>query len=222
MSRLIEASLPSALFRFGKRPNPCEPLPDVVLVHREPGRFDDPDHAFRVLYSAESTYSCILELVARNRPDSSLTGPLEAMGPEAMPVTGAIPVALFSDRVMAQFAVQPGGQDRFLDLRETETLTFLRAELRQQAALAGITEYNLERSTVIGKERKVTQLIGGWAHANGYRGICYESRWDRHCTNWAFFAPVTTRIIELQPIDPAVDRDVQRALHAMGVRLGAP
>src|SRR5438045_7768766 len=54
-----------------------------------------------------------------------------------------------------------------------------------------------------------------YAYENGFRGICYESRWASECTNWAFFEPVSPRIIEMHQLDPARDRDVQRALKSL-------
>jgi len=220
MATAAQAVPPRVLFRLGKRPDPCALLPENVLASAARDRFDDPARQFRVLYASESVYGAVLERVAPYRPSPELAAKLRAMGPEAMPVIGMVPVADFADRLMAQFTVFPGASDRFLDLRSTETLTVLRAALSERATRAGIIPFELDRSTAIGKHRAVTQLVGRWAYENGLRGICYESRWAPECTNWAFFEPVDLKIVETHQLDPAKDGDVLRALRSLDLHLG--
>src|SRR3954451_14676617 len=60
---------PGPLHRVGRAPDPLA-WPEWQFVGG--GRFDDPNHQFRVLYLAESRVACFVELLAGFRLDLDL------------------------------------------------------------------------------------------------------------------------------------------------------
>lgn len=71
---------PGQVWRVGYRPTPWAWTPWRYATHgRFDGRWDDPAGEFRTVYAGHSLYGCLLEVLARFRPDLPTVAALEAV-----------------------------------------------------------------------------------------------------------------------------------------------
>lgn len=185
------------LHRLGRLPDPLAWTP---WAHVGGGRFDDPLHAFRVLYAAEDRLTCCLESLAgfRAPADDALAQALAALGPAAagdvLPTAGVVPVDWRQARGYSELRF-PSDQP-VLDLRTPEGLETLRRGLRLPDADLG---------DVLHRDRARTQAFARWAYERGDQAIGYPSRFAAVGGCWAIF---DTARFEPGPITPLVATDV--------------
>jgi len=206
MAKIVEVAPPAQLFRLARPPDPVAwpPLASLELPDEYRSRFDAPRRRVRVLYASESVFGCALEIIGRFRRAPGITDILSLYGEGDLPASGMIPASEFRIRTLGTFAVEPRPDDRFLDLRATETLTV----------------FGVDRSEALSRNRSLTQRIATQAIELGYRGIAYESFFARDVTNWALFEPAEIVREPNRVLDPRTDPEVLRALRVLGVDLG--
>lgn len=198
----------SVLWRIGHWPDPCAWPPREARV-REPGRFDDPQHAYRILYVAEQRLGCFIEAIARFRIPLAV---LKDAGPRAV-LLARVPASWQASRCIGQVRLAAG--QHFLDLRTIETTEVLRAELAPLLHRLGF--FDLDVSGVRGPSRTLTMAISRWAHAHGFQGIVYRSRFDDALDCWAVFEGAAFQRVGLAvPILPD-DADLLAAAHRFGL-----
>jgi hypothetical protein len=139
-------------------------------------RFDDPQHAFGVLYAGEARLTCFLETLALFRPDLKL---LRQLGPHS---PAKVPEGWERRRRIGRFLLAPG--QRWLDLRAVETHTFFRPMFSELLKQHGLLDF--DASTVTGGCRPLTQALSAWAKGAGFQGIVYPSRHNQQSC-WAIF-----------------------------------
>ena len=141
------------LYRVARPPDPLA-WPDRRFIGGS--RFDDPHDQFRVLYLAEQRRGCFVEILAGFRPDLQLLARLQRVrGASGSVPPAVVPADWYSRRVVGQLRLE-GGQ-RWLDLREPETLQALRAELVDSLVALGLPDFDV--SAARGPSRELTRQI---------------------------------------------------------------
>lgn len=88
---------------------------------------------------------------------------------------------------------------RWLDLRHSETLEALRWELAESLHILGHTEFDL--SSALSGDRRLTQMIAGWAYEQQVQGITYKSRFGADLDCWAIFEGAGFEEADIAPIE---------------------
>lgn len=171
---------PEVLYRIARLPDPLA-WPPAELVGA--GRFDDPRHAFRVLYAAAQRRAAFVETVARFRPSLETLAGLRKIEGDLEPSLTRVPPDWYQKRAVVRLRLRP--RQRWLDLRAPETWEVLRRALA--ATLIELNLGDLDLAAVVGPIRPLTQAVARWAHEHGYAGLVYTSRFDARLTCWAVF-----------------------------------
>lgn len=212
------------LHRVGLRPDPLAWSPWEWVGA---GRYDDPARVFRVLYAAESRFTCLKEvLIAQRRRetnDSKLAAALASLDdPEASISRAAeqrrhqITRAWRLTRAFGELELAAG--QTYLNLRETGDLLEVEAAL---GAELGIEEISLEHIASVRHEK--TQRIARWAFETGYRAILYPSRIGADDRCWAIFDNAVFTPLGLSHIahdDPDLQRVAQ--LYHLDIEVDEP
>jgi hypothetical protein len=215
---LLDAATPTVLLhRVGRLP---EPLHFTPWAYSGGGRYDDPlgkttratsdppGGRFRTLYAGERRVCSLIECVGGFRRDTQLEAAMSAMAPETMDpdaLADAGTVTLDWQRRHAAQALQLAPDQRWLDVREMETVQVLRSVFAKVLAELGLPD--LDNATIRGVNRRLTQAIARWAYERGYDGVAYRSRYNDACDAWALFegrarfTPVGTPV-QVQRDDP--------------------
>ena len=209
-----EAPTPAGvLYRIGRYPDPLE-WPEWEYVGEE--RFDDPQRRYRVLYAAEQRRVCFLETLARFRPSLELLAKLAAVSgtDEPMP-TASVPADWHTKRCIGRLRLAP--EQRWLDLRATDTHQALRAEFAELLVDFGITD--LDVSAIRGPHRALTRAISRWAYDRGYHGLIYRSRFEDRSDCWAIFEK--SLFAPVHPAEPITrtDLDLRAVADLFGLAL---
>jgi hypothetical protein len=213
------ATAPSdGLYRIGRWPNPLA-FPPWEIATRKQNRFDDPHDRFRVLYSAESRLACFVETLAPYRPDGQLLAALKQVTPaesdQDPPLAGVVPSDWRRDRLLGRLNLDSG--QRWLDLRLSETLEALRWELADSFRILGHTAFDL--SSALSGDRRLTQVIAGWAFEQHFQGIAYKSRFGADLDCWAIFEGARFEEADIAPIE-VDDVDLASAARRFMLQLG--
>ena len=64
-------TLPSRLFRISTDVDPIKLTPWSYIVIKQPGRWDDPDNEYRVLYTADDEVGAYVEVLQDMRPNAA-------------------------------------------------------------------------------------------------------------------------------------------------------
>jgi hypothetical protein len=148
-------------------------------------RFDDPKGNYRVLYAATQRVSCIVETLARFRPDLSLIAELQAIaGEDDYVPLGTVPSDWCEPRMMGEATVA----GTYADIYGASWVSHLRHELASDCVALGIKD--LDDSVLQqGEPRRLTQLASLKVNEAGLDGIYYRSRYGHDLENWALFEP---------------------------------
>ena len=181
MSPVRTAGTPAGvLYRIGRLPDPLAWPPRELTGE---GRFDDPRHAFRVLYATGRRRAAFVETLARFRPSLEALARLRQI--EGGPAPGAAPVPADWYRKRAVARLRLRLRQRWLDLRAPETREELRRELAATLVDLGLTDLDL--AAVVGPLRPLSQAVARWAYEQDYGGLAYTSRLDVRLFCWAIF-----------------------------------
>lgn len=199
---------PALLWRIGRWPDPLAwPPRDASL--REPGRFDDPQRQYRVLYTSEQRLGCFVESIARFRP--SVAALKDAGALLALPAR--VPASWRASRCVGRLRPEDGL--RFLDVRAPETVEVLRRALAPLLHRLGVGD--LDVSGVRGPNRAATMAVGRWAHDAGFQGVGYRSRFADELDCWALLEGATFERVGLaEPLLPD-DPDLAVAARRLGL-----
>lgn len=205
------------LVRCGKASAPLDwPSPGTLKLPAR-DRFDDPGRRYRVLYAAETPRGALLEWLASFRVSMKTLAKLGAIElNEPHPTSGALTRQDLKERRLGTFTVQQTPSLKFLDVREPATIAQLRVVLASTFLNMGVDE--VEPSELLGRNRGLTQAIGGWAYEQGYNGVVYLSRYDPRLSNWALFDSLHINPIGERDIAPD-DPDLIAALRQHRLRL---
>lgn len=173
-----------AAWRLGHASDPLGFVPRPLCGWQH--RWDDPRRVYRTLYTAETSLTCLREVLADLRPNAKVLAELrELFGPEAPAArdAGAVTVAFRSVRVLAPaWAV---GDEAWARIDDDLTL---RRGLEQE--LSGLLVAHdmpfLDTTELRSRDRIVTQAISRRIHDRGFAGIVFGSLLDSgRC--WALF-----------------------------------
>ncbi len=195
-------------------PDPSH-LPRLRLGEPGRNRFDDPERAFAVRYAAETLRGCLIETMARFRPDlptDLLLGQVEGIEPED--VEHLDPTAEIGDWLAQQRVgtIRPDhGAPVLLDVEDANFLLALNKHPRVREALDAsglgtrLSPVHLDAALVrlggpVG--RPITQALAraarDWMRCDG---LAYWSRLDSTERCWALWDD-TPVIVETEPLDP--------------------
>lgn len=176
----------AGIWRVARGGDPLAPPPRLPRVDLTKGnRFDSLTLDYDVLYFGTDLETCFGETLARFRPKLSLLALVEeeweGLGFLAV---GGVAADWRHRRTAVHVRLQRHCQ--FLDVEATATHQVLRKELA--LGLSALGYEDLDMSTVLGPDRRVTQLISEWAYAQErYAGIRYLSRLNSGWECWAVF-----------------------------------
>jgi hypothetical protein len=222
-------------FRVGYSPDPWAWTPwEYATGGRFGGRFDDPDGLYRTLYAGDSPLTCLLEVLAKFRPDPAVLTDLDAIDSNAQTEDenptrrpGAIPLSWLANRSVGTASLT----GHFADIGDKESIPALRAALARWLVHYGLPDLDgaAIRSTV---PRGLTQQLGQLVHAARdetgrlWDGVLFESRHGNDLLLWAIFERggearshtlADTSTIPLVPEDPAfVEAARLHGLHVAG------
>jgi hypothetical protein len=226
-TRPVEAEL----WRVGRPPDPWT-FPDWVYAPDGfPGRWDDPNRRYRVIYASSHRLGAFLETLAHFQPDPSIVAASEAIdetgGGGDTIRAGSVSAAWCRERVITRGVVTEGELGPFVAVGAAETL----AELRHALA-ARLVHYELEDldgATIrMSAPRAFTKEISSFIEqqkdqqGSPYGGIYYLSRLGDEFENCEIFekesmngqSPVLS--VERDRIDPE-DDDFRRAVRLLGL-----
>lgn len=200
-----------------------------------PNRFDDPEGRFVIRYLADSLRGCLIELLARFRPndraEARIAAVVGATDDPGHPGDDALTDWLAHQRVAVCHLVEPAGP--LLDVNDAHLLVELDAHPRVRAVLrnsglgTGAEPVRLDGGTIrlagpIG--RRITQAVSRAVYEREPRpaGLTYRSRLDDNERCWALYGETAVRFespVSLSP-DVAIHREaVQAAATLYGVGL---
>lgn len=233
MSRLKQAPLPAG---GGLR---VHPAPQVLpqLRHEGPGagRFDDPLGQFQIRYVAATLEGCLVETMARFRPDPHADALLAAVTDVADTDPGFTAEQAVGDWLEQQQigSVTPTAADPlFIDVEAADLLVELdvhplvRYAIDTSPLAAGARAVHLDSALIrlagaIG--RPITQAVARAIHEQqpGVDGIAYWSRIDSTRRCWAIYGhvPVDVTTTPLSPDDPEHRAAVQAVAHLLHIPL---
>ncbi|MEO9011513.1 MAG: RES domain-containing protein [Nakamurella sp.] len=158
---------------------------------RFPGRWDDPEGRFRTLYVGRTLLVCLLEVLARFRPDPHLAAAIDGVDDDPECPTapaGAVPRTWLETRVVANGTLS----GKFCRITAKESLATLRPLFLPAALAHGFVD--LDAGVLrVAAPRSMTQSVAGWLYRQyaGDKpvadGVEFESRHGDGLTLWAIF-----------------------------------
>jgi hypothetical protein len=215
---------PGRVWRVGYRPNPWAWTPWQYAGDngRFNGRWDDPAGTFRTVYAGAGLLACLLEVLARFRPDPLLEEVLAAIDedpddaaryPTQSP--GTLPLSWLTPRAAATATLD----GVYCAVTDKESLPTLRSRFLALALSRGLTDLDAG-ALRLSAPRTVTQHIAAWLYdlhhgpEDVFDGVEFESRHGDNLALWAVFerqddADTSTRlqdttIVELHHNDPTL------------------
>jgi hypothetical protein len=218
---------PGRVWRVGRRPNPWAWTPWEYAGDdgRFDGRWDDPAGRFRTVYAGADLLGCLLEVLARFRPDTLLAEDLAAVHVEPddtahypTQAPGAVPRSWLTRRV-ATTAMLDGVYCAVTDKESLPTLRYKFLPVALSLGLADLDAGSLRLSA----PRSLTQRITAWLYelhdeANElFAGAQFASRHGDDLTLFALFeraedGETSTRLRDAATVE--VRRDDQAVLEA--------
>jgi hypothetical protein len=194
---LAVATRPGQVWRIGYRPAPWAwtPWQYAGVEGRFTGRWDDPRGAFRTIYAGRELLACLLEVLARFRPDPLLEQDLASIdesedAAEVYPSQppGAVPTSWFGPRE-ASSATLSGA---YCAVTHPQSLPTLRTMFLRAALGYGLADLDAG-ALRLSAPRGLTQRIASWLYdlydgpRNLLDGVQFESRHGDGLTLWAVF-----------------------------------
>lgn len=217
---------PGVVWRIGHEPHPFDWTPDRYVNFD--GRWDDCDHEFRTLYTADSLLGCFLELLAKHRPHAAVQDEIDevedddgsaAQFPEAKP--GDIGYSWLDGRLFGS-AAQSG---MYCYASHSRTLAAIMKHF--PLGKLGIAPDQVDVALLKdANNREVTQAIARWLYDLRYDtagespepddaapdrelvdGVEFLSRHGDEIRAWAIFEredewPHSTRLSEFSDVEP--------------------
>jgi len=220
------------LYRVGRHPDPWA-FPDWAHVGSDGtfgNRWDDPEGVYRVVYASSSRLGAMAEVLARFRPDPHVVATLKEIEDErGAPVQP--PGEIRADWLRMRCLGVARVEGEFVDVGHSRSLAYLRETFASRILHYDLDD--LDAATIrLSAPRRFTQEISRYVYEQSTRqgerrfaGIAYRSRLGDEFRNWAIFEPADNTLPwngqpQISPIT-ADDRELQRALELLGVRLVA-
>jgi hypothetical protein len=198
-----------------------------------PGRWDDANGRYRVIYACSQRLGAFLETLAQFQADPSIIAEYEAMDvlevDDDTITPGSVPASWCRERAIAKGVTTEGELHDFVIIGATSTLAQLRKDLASRIVHHGLAD--LDGATIrMTAPRAFTQEVSSHIQqqrddeGQPYGGIFYLSRLGDEIANWAIFeqesmngqSPVL--LIDRGTVDPA-DEDFEAAMRILGLRL---
>jgi len=194
--------------RVGRKP---DPLVFVPMQHQTwAGRFDDPDHLWRTLYTASDEHGAWVEVLGRFRAhpetQSALDDIIDEFGDAAPIPAGTVSLAWLATRAIGDATVMA----RIADIASADTLRWLDLRPALRPMLDDLKNVeDLDLSVATGQHRQTTQAIARELrlHANA-DAILYPSRYGAPSTCYALFES-TGDLPLIEPTAPPAGVDLK-------------
>jgi hypothetical protein len=163
------------VWRLGHRDGPLDFIPLELCSWQN--RWDDPRRAYRTLYAARDAITCLREVLADLRPDTTMLAELrELFGRDAglEAAAGTVPEEFRRERVLAPAAMVLDGE--LVDVDAPGTRAGLEREHAAMLAEHGMR--HLDVAEVRSRTRVVTQHIGRTLYEQGAAAIAFGSNLD--------------------------------------------
>jgi hypothetical protein len=225
----VERSHPGAVWRIGYEPDPWAWTDWAYSSDGHfDGRWDAPAGEYRTVYAGSSYFACLVEVLARFRPDPALVAVSTLIDEDELDAAmystvdaGIVDPAWFAVRRVARARLSGS----YCDVSESRTIGTLR---RSFAAIAigafGLADFDASALLNSGP-RALTQQVGRFIDEvsrddkPAFDGVRFLSRHGADLELWAVFERSDDEVrsrhlsdIAVDPIDPA-NSEVIRALH---------
>jgi hypothetical protein len=232
----VERSDPGAVWRIGYEPDPWAWTDWAYSSDGHfDGRWDAPAGEYRTVYAGSSYFACLVEVLARFRPDPALVAVSNLIDEDEADAAiyatidaGIVDPAWFKARRVAQ--AQLNGS--YCDVSESATIGTLRGHFAAMAidgfGLADFDASALLNSGPRGLTQQVGRFIYGLSRGDGsaFDGVRFLSRHGADLELWAVFERSNDQVrsrhltnVSADTINPA-DDDVIRALQLHSLRVG--
>lgn len=219
---MVDAAI---VYRVAYRPDPFTWTPWRYAADGHfDGRFDDSDGQFRTVYVGDSLLGCLLEVLAKFRPDLTLAAAMadtvvEDAGEIAHPTApaGRVPRSWLEPRC-AGMALLHG---TVADVRTPGTVAEIRHHLGPIAVEFGLADVDAAVLKLTAP-REFTQRVAAWLYQRpeDLAGIRFGSRHADGFTLWALFERPEddeTPHALTEPREVPLDADAAAPLHAFSV-----
>jgi hypothetical protein len=187
---------PGTVWRVGYRPDPWTWTPWQYAENgRFNGRWDDPDGNYRTLYTGTTLLGCLLEVLARFRPDPALVDELDGIieDPDDQvvyptPAPGIVPRSWLLPRTATTGTLI----GTFCAVTNSATLAALRPLFLGQALRYGLPDFDAA-ALRLAKPRALTQTVSSFLYATTIHGeaaidgVQFQSRYGDELTLIAIF-----------------------------------
>ncbi|WP_229939366.1 RES domain-containing protein [Plantibacter cousiniae (nom. nud.)] len=195
--RFVFRDSPGTVFRVGYGPDPWA-WTDWSLANggRFTGRWDSEDGSYRTLYAGDSLYGCLVEILARFRPDPAVVAAMAAIEvsdshDELYPTVdaGTVDASWFSNRRVGRADLA----GRYCDVANSRTIAALRdsfaAMAIQEFGLSDFDSSALQNSQPRALTQRVGRFILGRDASDGgpFDGIQFGSHHGADIVLWAIF-----------------------------------
>ena len=164
---------PGTVWRVGYRPDPWTWTPWQYAENgRFNGRWDDPDGNYRTLYTGTTLLGCLLEVLARFRPDLALVNELDGIiedpddhvvyptsAPGIVPRSWLLPRTATTGTLIGTFCA----------VTNSTTLSTLRPLFLGQALRYGLPDFDAA-ALRLAKPRALTQTVSSFLYGTTIRG----------------------------------------------------
>ena len=210
------------VYRVAYRPDPFAWTPwRYARDGRFDGRWDDSDGQFRTVYVGDSVLGCLLEVLAKFRPDLVVAAQMDDIVVDEVDQVeyptapaGQVPRSWLVPRC-AGIALMNG---TFADVRKPATVREIRDRFGSTAAALDLDEIDAAVLKLTAP-REFTQRVAAWLYQRpeNFTGTRFGSRHGDEFTLWALFErpedgevpPALT-----QPHEEPLDSDTPALLHA--------
>lgn len=184
---------PGPVWRVGYRPEPWAwtPWQYAGETGRFCGRWDDPRGSFRTVYAGRELLGCLLEVLARFRPDPLLEEDLSGID-EDLDYRSGRPGVVPVDWLSAREATSATLSGAYCAVTDKKSLATLRAVFLPAALGHGLADLDAG-ALRLSAPRALTQQIAAWLYDlhDGaqalFDGVQFQSRHGDDLTLWAVF-----------------------------------
>lgn len=235
-NRLAARTDPGVVWRIGYGPEPWNWVDWAHAINgRFNGRWDARDSAYRTIYAGSSLFACLVEVLARFRPDPLFQTDMVGIDVDEADAAlyPTVPVGIVDEAwLRVRSAARANLSGRYCDVGDSATIAALRPMFHAFAIELGFADFD-SSSLQNSEPRVLTQLVGRAVYeasndegAPAFEGVRFLSRhgndlelWSifERSTDGAFSAQLSDIVIgELQPGHP----DVVAAMRLHGLNWG--
>lgn len=183
---LVSSALPERLYRVSRQRDPLA-FTDWKYIEAGPGRWDDPKHEYRVIYTSRTTSGAFVEVLQDLQSHEDATEAFdkveendEGFPKDSLPDLDAAVIERLQNRYFSTL-IGANPEDRVVDIIEPGTRRFLETHMRVRHVKIGdllSSNYALTQNT----SRVIFELESG-----RYCGLQSPSAEDHRSDNYTFF-----------------------------------